>query len=55
MIVVYCANLACPSSRLAAERLVALGYRNVLEYADGKQDWLAAGYPTERGRPQHAA
>jgi rhodanese-related sulfurtransferase len=55
MIVVYCADLACPSSRLAAERLIALGYRDVREYAEGKQDWLAAGYPTERDRPQRAA
>jgi hypothetical protein len=27
--------------------LAAKGYRNVREYAEGKQDWLDAGLPTE--------
>lgn len=49
-IVVYCANLACPSSEVAARALVELGYRHVREYAEGKQDWIAAGLPTEQGR-----
>jgi rhodanese-related sulfurtransferase len=49
-IVVYCANLACPSSEVAAHALIELGYRQVREYAGGKQDWIEAGLPTERGR-----
>jgi rhodanese-related sulfurtransferase len=49
-IVVYCANLPCQNSGIAAERLVELGYTNVREYAEGKQDWIDAGYPVERGR-----
>jgi rhodanese-related sulfurtransferase len=48
-IVVYCANLACSNSAIAAERLATLGYRAVFEYAEGKQDWIDAGYPTESG------
>ena len=48
-VVVYCANLACRNSVVAAERLAALGYADVREYAEGKQDWIDAGYPTERG------
>lgn len=48
-IVVYCANLPCPNSQIAAERLSELGYVNVREYAEGKQDWLDAGYPVEQG------
>jgi len=48
-IVVYCANVSCPTSELAARALQDLGYRNVREYAAGKQDWQAAGYPTEHG------
>ena len=28
-----------------------LGYVNVREYAEGKQDWLDAGYPIEQGIP----
>lgn len=50
-IVVYCANLPCPNSVIAAERLSELGYVNVREYAEGKQDWLDAGYPIEQGIP----
>ena len=31
----------------AASRLETLGFRNVYEYKAGKQDWLAAGLPSE--------
>jgi rhodanese-related sulfurtransferase len=47
-IVVYCANLPCPNSEIAAKRLRELGYTNVREYAEGKQDWLDVGYPIEQ-------
>ena len=50
-IVVYCANLPCPNSEIAAKRLSELGYTNVREYAAGKQDWLDAGYPVEQDVP----
>ena len=49
-VVVYCANPDCVSSVEVGERLVALGYRNVLHYAGGKQDWRDAGLPLEGGR-----
>jgi len=29
-----------------------MGYRNVREYAEGKQDWLAAGLPAEGTHPR---
>jgi rhodanese-related sulfurtransferase len=48
-IVVYCSSLPCPNSAIAAERLAELGYTAVFEYAAGKQDWIDAGYPVERG------
>lgn len=48
-VVVYCANLPCPNSEIAARRLTALGYANVREYAEGKEDWVNAGLPVERG------
>jgi rhodanese-related sulfurtransferase len=48
-IIVYCANLPCPNSGIAAERLSELGYTRVREYAEGKQDWLDAGYAIEQG------
>ena len=54
-IVVYCANLPCQNSEIAADRLTELGYTNVQEYAEGKQDWIDAGFPTENGLPARAA
>jgi rhodanese-related sulfurtransferase len=30
-------------------RLAALGYENVRDYHEGKQDWMEAGLPTETG------
>src|SRR3954447_8902262 len=38
-VVVYCANTPCPNSAIAARRLVDLGYTNVHEYVEGKEDW----------------
>ena len=49
-VVVYCASTPCRNSELAAEALTELGYNNVLEYAEGKADWEAAGYPLETQR-----
>jgi len=49
-IVVYCANLPCPNSEIAARRLAELGYTNVREYREGKQDWFEAGYPVVQSR-----
>ena len=48
-VVVYCANKPCPNSEIAARKLEALGYTNVREYAEGKEAWINAGLPIERG------
>jgi len=48
-IVVYCSNLACQNSTIAARRLTQLGYARVRDYEAGKQDWIEAGMPVERG------
>ncbi len=48
-VVVYCSNRACQNSSQAARRLAALGYENVYDYEEGKQDWIEAGLPTESG------
>ena len=48
-VVVYCSNRACQNSPQAARRLAALGYENVYDYEEGKQDWISAGLPIERG------
>jgi rhodanese-related sulfurtransferase len=49
-VVVYCAGPDCDSSVEVAQRLVELGYANVLHFSGGKQDWRAAGLPLEGGR-----
>jgi len=54
-IVTYCASVTCKNSDIAAERLQALGYRNVRVYREGKADWIAAGLPTEKGAARTAA
>ena len=48
-VVVYCSNKACQNSPQAARQLEALGYGNVYDYEEGKQDWIEAGLPTEGG------
>jgi rhodanese-related sulfurtransferase len=50
-IVVYCANEPCPNSGIAAHVLRKLGYTNVRDYEQGKQDWRDAGLPLESGVP----
>lgn len=49
LIVTYCANTACQNSKTAAEAFIGLGYNNVAEYVEGKQDWIQAGLPVEKG------
>jgi rhodanese-related sulfurtransferase len=49
-VVVYCAGPDCDSSVEVAQRLIELGYRNVLHFSGGKQDWRASGLPLEGGR-----
>ncbi|MEZ0224931.1 MAG: rhodanese-like domain-containing protein [Alphaproteobacteria bacterium] len=46
-IITYCASAKCPASHRAAETLEKLGYTNVSEYAEGKEDWKKAGLPLE--------
>lgn len=46
-IVTYCSNPSCPNSGQVADRLTALGYRNVRKYREGIEDWTGAGLPTE--------
>jgi NAD(P)-dependent dehydrogenase (short-subunit alcohol dehydrogenase family)/rhodanese-related sulfurtransferase len=48
-IVVYCSDLPCQNSAIAAQWLEGAGYTRVLEYAEGKQDWIGANLPTESG------
>jgi rhodanese-related sulfurtransferase len=49
-VVVYCESSDCDSSVSVANRLVELGYRNILHYAEGRRDWAEAGLPLEGRR-----
>jgi rhodanese-related sulfurtransferase len=49
-VVTYCAGPTCHASLDAARELNALGYANVSHYAGGKKEWIAAGFPIERGQ-----
>ena len=46
-IVVYCSNAECQNSAISQGVLRRMGYTNVRKYAEGKQDWEAAGLPLE--------
>jgi rhodanese-related sulfurtransferase len=50
-IVTYCSNTSCGNSGHVAAALSTLGYSNVRKYAEGLQDWVEAGLPTETGAP----
>lgn len=43
-------NTDCEASIEEARELEEMGYRNVLHYAGGKQDWIRAGFPVEGRR-----
>jgi rhodanese-related sulfurtransferase len=48
-IVVYCASRSCRNSHVAAHRLEQLGYEDIAVYPGGKEDWMDAGFPVDRG------
>ena len=47
LIVTYCASLQCPASTTAAEKLISLGYKDVLDYKEGFKDYKEAGLPVQ--------
>lgn len=53
-IVVYCSGPACPQSTAAAEKLAALGFRNVFEYENGLEAWKEAGQSVEEATAEAA-
>jgi len=48
LIVTYSLDKDCPAKRIAAQRLLDYGFRNVLAYEGSWREWKEAGYPTER-------
>ena len=45
--VVYCASFECQASTMAANKLMAMGFTNVLDYKGGIKDYKEAGLPLE--------
>jgi rhodanese-related sulfurtransferase len=43
-IVTYCASYTCKASTVAAQKLLSLGYKKVLDFKAGKKAWEAAGF-----------
>jgi rhodanese-related sulfurtransferase len=43
LVVTYCTSPKCPASKMLAERLAGLGYKNILKYPAGIEGWAAAG------------
>lgn len=48
-ILVYCAGGDCEDSKLLAQKLRLAGCRNLRIYTGGFPDWVAQGWPVERG------
>ena len=44
-VVVYCSDFLCTASTGAARFLQSMGYKYILDYKGGKQDWNNAGLP----------
>ncbi len=47
-IVVYCGGPQCPLSRMAAEKLVKIGYENARSNQGELEEWKAAGLSIEK-------
>ena len=48
-LVLYCSGGDCEDSRLLADKLVAMGYRDLRLYRDGFPDWTRLGRPVGKG------
>ena len=48
LIVAYCTSLKCPASKMLAEKLVKMGYKNIIKYPGGIEEWIKLGNPVEK-------
>lgn len=46
-IVVYCAGPKCPQSAMSAQKLMDLGFTNVIAYEGGLEEWKNDGHSIE--------
>lgn len=49
-IVVYCSSHGCTASPTLAQKLVDLGFTEVLDFEGGIEAWERAGFPMQRTR-----
>ena len=54
-IVVYCSSRSCTASPTLAQKLVDLGFTEVLDFEGGVEEWERAGYPMQRSHAAAAA
>ena len=49
-IAVYCASRSCTASPTLAQKLVDLGFSEVVDFEGGIEEWERAGFPMQRSR-----
>lgn len=47
-IMIYCASVTCEDSELLARQLYTLGYKNLVVFKGGYEEWAEAGLPIEQ-------
>jgi len=47
LIITYSEDINCPAKRIAAEKLISYGFRNVIAYDESWKAWKDANYPIE--------
>jgi rhodanese-related sulfurtransferase len=52
---VYCASRSCTASPTLAQKLVDIGFTNVVDFEGGIAEWEHAGYRLERARAMATA
>ncbi|MBF0384727.1 MAG: rhodanese-like domain-containing protein, partial [Candidatus Omnitrophica bacterium] len=52
-IITYCASSHCPASTMAADKLQKMGYKNVVDFKGGLEDYKKVNFPLERGGISH--
>lgn len=47
LIITYSEDINCPAKKIAAEKLIDYGFKNVIAYDESWKAWKDANYPTE--------
>lgn len=47
LVVVYGRDSRCTASAVAADKLTTIGFKNVMRYTGGIEEWTKAGWPVE--------